>query len=257
MECHQEAQVKSTSASPPANAQEIVDRANELSILDLNNHIENEQRSWFLSRFQLVLTICDASTITMGDLDRCFLLVKDNLQTFYEHSSWGWDEDAKRQELKEPGTKYILLHPAREHVSTEGPVDEGFGFLSCQIVVEDDEPVIYCYELQLCKALQGLGLGSRLMTIMHSLAERLCMTRAFLTVFTDNELACKFYEKLGYTRHKSSPRDRTLRGRKVRADYRILSKKLKCYMPCLMPCALVKPRRCFCEACVMYARTRP
>lgn len=210
---------------PDKRAQHIADLGNSLSISQLKGLLSESHEPWFLQNSNLVLTLQDRSSISEKDLESCYNLLKGNLQSCYENSSWGWHPDAKKAELREPDTKYLLLHSTADG-QTPSHCDV-LGFLSCQIVVEKDEPVIYCYELQLSKALRGLGIGSRLMFIMHELGKALCMKRAFLTVFTSNECAYKFYAKLGYTVDPQSPKDKILRGRTVRPDYRILSKKLK------------------------------
>lgn len=51
--------------------------------------------------------------------------------------------------------------------------------------------------------------------------------KTMLTVFTRNERAVKFYEKLGYVQDEFSPPPRILRnGTKIEAEYVILSKAI-------------------------------
>lgn len=195
---------------------------NKQPVTALRLCINNQHKEWFNEKFSLNLILHDRKSISDEEYNSCFNLIKENLQKAYEESSWGWDPVAKRAEIGEPGTKYLLLSP-QDRTSTSR---DNFGFLSCQIVVEDDEPVIYCYELQLSQGLRGRGLGSRLMAVMHELGRECGLQKAFLTVFTSNRLAFAFYLKLGYNVDQISPKDKDLRGRVITSDYRILSKRL-------------------------------
>lgn len=64
------------------------------------------------------------------------------------------------------------------------------------------------------------------MDLLVKIAQKIPETaKVMLTVFTRNERAVKFYEKLGYVKDEFSPEPRILRnGTRVEAEYLILSK---------------------------------
>lgn len=93
----------------------------------------------------------------------------------------------------------------------------------------DDPPhtsreVLYIYEIHLSPLLRNLGLGTRLISFVESVARACSIEKMMLTVFTKNEGARRVYEKRGFERDECSPQDREIRGRVVRAEYEILSK---------------------------------
>lgn len=160
------------------------------------------------------LTISSAETISPSLADSAFRLVEQNLkQSYIDAPSFGWDEASKRAEMLEKPTRYLLLLRGGSLVA----------FLSTQLV-DEDGPVLYCYELQVTAAAQGQKLGSWLMKLFHLLASELGVCRTMLTCFTSNKRALAFYKALGYVLNDTSPRPRRLRNKTVEPDYEILSK---------------------------------
>jgi GNAT superfamily N-acetyltransferase len=101
--------------------------------------------------------------------------------------------------MREPPTRYLVLE-------TDSAV---VGFVSWQVVSEEDEAVIYwfafpftrsniSYELQLDSSIQRSGFGRQFMEILEHLGSALHLSKAMLTVFTFNTPALSFYSKLGY-----------------------------------------------------------
>lgn len=197
-------------------AEKLVEGLNRLDAGTLSQHLDTNF-SAVLATQNLNLEIHTPSSIPRHDLDQCFSLVCDNLKSCYENSSWGWHPDQKREELAEPDTRYLIVRDTTDTMR---------GFLSFQMIAEEDVAIIYCWELQLSPDIRGRGVGKNLMHVMHDIARTNGLEMAMLTVFTANEIACQFYNKLGYEVDESSPKDRILRGRKVRADYAILSRPL-------------------------------
>ena len=161
------------------------------------------------------LTIRSPSTIT--ELEECFNLVKSNLQSMYEKSSFGWDEEFKRAEMHEAPTRYLLLHDKAELIA----------FLSFQIEDDDNQAISYLYELHVRPSYQGAGFGSSLLAIFEDLSRHLKLTKTMMTVFRANEGAVKLYmDKFKYQVDPSSPKPRRIRTALHNADYMILSRSL-------------------------------
>lgn len=84
--------------------------------------------------------------LSADELGACFDLVRDMSGADYAASSVGWHPDQKRDEMRSPGLRYILVKSAGSGVE---------GFTSLMPTFENSEPVIYCYEMQLSLPLQG------------------------------------------------------------------------------------------------------
>jgi len=158
--------------------------------------------------------------MTNPELDACFSLVRATSQRDYEGSSRGWDPSAKREEMRHPDLRYILVKDARSVLR---------GFTSLMPTVEEGQPVIYCYEIHLEPELRGTGLAKLLMGLLETVAYNIdVVDKVMLTVFTCNKRAVEFYQKCGFVRDGISPRPRTLRGGRVKTpEYEILSKRVE------------------------------
>ena len=175
---------------------------------------------------QYLIRFNTAPNIRPEDLESCFKLVEHTSSLDYQNSSVGWSAAKKRQEMADPDMKYLLL------TTSDGPNSTAAyrvgGFLSFMLTREDELPVIYCYEIHLWPSLQGRGIGKKLMHLMEDVGQRAGVQGSMLTVFTNNEIAKKMYERMGYGVHDSSPSPRRLRrGRTKEPDYQILWKSLE------------------------------
>ncbi|MCJ1482967.1 hypothetical protein MMC06_003133 [Schaereria dolodes] len=160
-----------------------------------------------------------SATIPPADLMACFDLLVATSASAYATSSIGWSPASKRKEMRLPDLRYLLV----KSVETA----QVQGFLSFMLTYEDGHETVYCYEIHLESALQGLGLGRHLIGIMEEIGRSVGVEKAMLTVFLKNEAALRFYEGLEYVEDGYSPRVRKLRNNVVKKpDYIILSKPL-------------------------------
>lgn len=168
-------------------------------------------------------TVRASQSLSEDELESCFGLIEETSSADYKAASQGWHPDAKREEMREKDMRYILL---RQPSNT--PDSNLAAFTSFMLIPEDDEPVIYIYEIHLSPALRGTGIGKTLVNLVESIGRKVGVQMSVLTVFTANAHAEAFYRHLGYTEDDSSPRERKLRGGKVkRPEYLILSKSLQ------------------------------
>jgi N-alpha-acetyltransferase 40 len=164
--------------------------------------------------------VATSRNISDSDRQACCTLVRTNLKALYEQSSWGWSEERKAEEMNDDAARFILIHGTLAREATL------LAFLSFQVVDEEDEAVIYCYEVQLDASIRGRGIGTRMMKLVEAVALDHGLHKSMLTAFVANDAAMQFYKKLGYVTDSTSPQPKLLRGRKVFADYIILSKAL-------------------------------
>ncbi|KAH6900312.1 acyl-CoA N-acyltransferase [Thelonectria olida] len=181
---------------------------------------EDSWPQWEHPRTKTVYALSLARPGHLGDdeLDACFDLIDETSGAHYRSSSMGWHVAVKKKEMRSPDLRYILAKDA------DGTIK---GFTSLMPTFEDNEAVVYCYEIHLKAELQGTGLGTKLMGHLMDVAENIpAVEKTMLTCFVSNAYGLKFYEKLGFTKDEYSPRERKLRGGKtVIPDYVILSRR--------------------------------
>lgn len=104
-----------------------------------------------------------ATHLSDEQFDWVFELFSKNMEDFYRKSEWGYDEDLKKSELRATTARYIIVK------NTE---DKKIGFLHFRFVIEANEPVLYCYELQVEQAYQNQGIGSLLLKTVEKVAKK-------------------------------------------------------------------------------------
>lgn len=167
------------------------------------------------------LTLSQSTHTSEADLEACYSLVEKTSRKDYEASSRGWNPEAKKEEMREPDLRYILV---KDHAAG-GVV---CGYTSLMPTMEDGEPVLYCYEIHLKPDLRGTGLAALLMGLLETAATNIdIMDKVMLTVFTCNHRAMAFYQRCGFEVDETSPQPRRLRNGVVkRPDYAIMSKTI-------------------------------
>jgi len=139
-----------------------------------------------------------------------FQITKQNMQTLYEQvPEWGWTDESKMAEVRnaKQHTLFVTDNSGERH-----------GICCLRWLVENDEPVLYLYEIQLEEKACRRGFGTKMMTVVENIAARTRMSKVVLTVLMNNEAAMQFYRKLGYTNNEKLG---------SAYPYRILSKKIK------------------------------
>ncbi|KAJ1652317.1 tRNA(Ser) Um(44) 2'-O-methyltransferase [Dispira simplex] len=132
--------------------------------------------------------------------------------------SWGWDEKAKRDELFDGGSRFLLVESvALDHVSPSFCVPTRvlvafvmFRFCFEETMGDVDEPVLYC----------------KLLQYMEAIGLRWYMRKSMLTCFKANSPAILFYYRHGYAPDEISPSQVLGNEDTDTYDYEILSKHL-------------------------------
>ncbi|KAJ5812077.1 hypothetical protein N7474_008378 [Penicillium riverlandense] len=224
----------------------LVERTNALTIEEFISHYVDPSTTPAVSngtRPSPRSDVYSAASISRRNLEACLDLVEQTSAAAYAASSMGWSRSKKRQEMLLPDMKFMIMrgdgadttispnnngnnddNDQSSASAKEGPV---LGFLSFMVTYEDGKEVIYCYEIHLSPAARGRGLGKELMERMERIGRAVGVEKAMLTVFKSNETACRFYDRLGYEVDEYSPQPRRLRNGTIKADYLILSKRLK------------------------------
>lgn len=137
----------------------------------------------------------------------------------------GWSSVKKKKEMRHPAIRYLLLRtkggaipnenhdeeqqqePEEHNELAEGGNQNSWedeedpskivGFLSFMVTEEEEQHVIYIYELQLAQSSQNQGLGKSLLSIAEGYGRAAGMPKAMLTCFTENVSAMRFYHRNG------------------------------------------------------------
>jgi len=149
----------------------------------------------------------------------CLQLTEKNMRKLYKISGWDWKPSQKRNELSSGETRIIIAFEQQED-GAKTPV----AFMHFRFEREDDELVLYVYEVQLEERLMRKGLGRHFMLLAELFARKTGMGWVSLTVLNANTAAKKFYAKLGYTLDETSPQADIFE--ESGTPYRILSRKM-------------------------------
>jgi ribosomal protein S18 acetylase RimI-like enzyme len=174
-----------------------------------------------------------STALSEEEFARCFNLIQETSSADYRSSSNGWNPSYKKEEMKEVDMRYLLIRhtgPSAHQNPTDSTSleDEVMAFLSFMLTMEEDEAVIYIYEVHSDTSARGIGLGKFLIQFVEDIGRNAGMVKSMLTVFTRNAHAEEFYRRLGYAEDAICLPARKLRGGKVkRPEYLIMSKELQ------------------------------
>ncbi|XP_046401768.1 N-alpha-acetyltransferase 40 [Ischnura elegans] len=145
-------------------------------------------------------------------LEAMFNLEKNNMKSFYDDCSWGWNDKKKKAEMCEESARYLI---ARDQEGT--PV----AFSHFRFDLDYGDPVLYCYELQLVESVRRKGLGKFMMQILELFAFSANLHKVILTILKHNPGATEFYKALKYELDETSPQEGVF---EEECHYEILSK---------------------------------
>jgi ribosomal protein S18 acetylase RimI-like enzyme len=137
---------------------------------------------------------------------RIMALVEENMKSFYERSSWGWNEAEMHKETLHSLNRVLLL-------SSSGSINDietnlvGFAIFRFDWDDEDEPeyPVLYLYQLQVLTNFQKMGFGQAIMEMIMQISEKTLMRKVLLTCFKINVAAMQFYKKIGFRIDSNSP----------------------------------------------------
>ncbi|KAK1232680.1 hypothetical protein PQX77_004156 [Marasmius sp. AFHP31] len=170
--------------------------------------------------------------------DAIWQIFEENMYSLYVNSpNFQWDPKAKKKELFHKHSRFLVASPANQS-------DALAGYTMFRFEHEQDENLLYCYEIQVRGSYQGKSLGKILMGAIEPIAQRWEMEKIMLTVLkgksggpsppltplttrssSANTRACQFYRALGFALDPSSPTDDDEGYENV--DYEILSKTIQ------------------------------
>ncbi|CAF2116748.1 unnamed protein product [Rotaria magnacalcarata] len=136
-------------------------------------------------------------------------LFEINMKTLYEQSSVGYDFVEKQEELFSDQSRFLLI--------LSSSTKDLLAFAHFRFDMDYQSHVLYVYELQVNRNVQGQGLGQLMIEQMKILCRKARMSKIVLTVHKVNKKAIKFYmEKCQFEIDITDPSDEPV-------DYLILS----------------------------------
>ncbi|KAJ6779981.1 hypothetical protein PWT90_03359 [Aphanocladium album] len=234
-----------TRAVQLAVAEKVIAAANKLANEEFTNeYIKPSDESWPAwthptTEAKYAMSLQSPEDMSEAELEACYEIIHYTSGKDYRGASVGWHPEAKRAEMRSPGLRYILVKRTKNDSkqTRDGTVDAASAeaspdgdiraFTSFMPTFEDNQPVIYCYEIHLLPDMEKTGLGKLLMSHVTTVADRIDgLEKTMLTCFVSNAHARRFYEKLGFGVDESSPQARRLRRDKViEPEYVILCKR--------------------------------
>ncbi|KFX90136.1 hypothetical protein O988_08333 [Pseudogymnoascus sp. VKM F-3808] len=209
-----------------------IDTANAKSLPDfLAEYLPTDSWASFthpVTGEEYTIELQNSSDLSRDELTACFSLVEESSKGDYSASKEGWKPAAKRREMRLLELKYLLVRSTGAHdVGRERKAGDIEAFVSFMPTIEDEQEVLYVYEIHLAPTLRRSGLGRQLMMLVEGVAQKIGVEKVMLSCFTRNVIAKGFYEGIGYEKDEYSPPPRVLRdGREVEEAYVILSKRV-------------------------------
>ncbi|KAH7931053.1 hypothetical protein BV22DRAFT_1108918 [Leucogyrophana mollusca] len=158
---------------------------------------------------RLCFTIATPSELHDDHRQNIWKIFEENMRELYVTSSFGWDPNAKKLEMFDPLSRFILIEniPADTGGSdtAESPGRSLLAYTIFRFEREAKEDVAYCYELQVARTSQRLGLGKILTQHLLDIAAHWQMQKVMLTVFKANKSADAFYRSVGFSLDVTSP----------------------------------------------------
>jgi hypothetical protein len=121
-------------------------------------------------------------TLSKNIFEQCIQLFTTNMKQRYEQSSWGYNDDEKRNEFTHPNARFITISLDNNKTKDDG--DDRKEVLEEETVVafvhyrycydDDDQPsslVLYVYEMQVHTQYQKLGIGRYCMSIIEAIGK--------------------------------------------------------------------------------------
>ncbi|KAF9056235.1 acyl-CoA N-acyltransferase [Panaeolus papilionaceus] len=172
----------------------VVRFANKASAQDIQSHLTSEYK---VSDWSVTLQVQHSTTLDETQRTSVWAIFETNMYNLYVNSSFGWDPLAKRRELFDPLSRFILIYSESNAKLV--------AFVMFRFEMEEEENIIYCYDIQVDSSLQGSGLGNKLLEELSTLCKVYNMRKVMLTVLHANTRALAFYQKIGFVIDSTSP----------------------------------------------------
>lgn len=122
------------------------------------------------------VVISFASKLSKDELRWAFDECKLNMEDRYEESGYGWDDEDKKKEFTEEGTRFLIVRAKPEEDGTPGDL---LGFVHFRFSVQGDVvdrmagvPCTFVWDMHLDESIQRKGLGRHLVMLLELISRR-------------------------------------------------------------------------------------
>ncbi|KZS93090.1 acyl-CoA N-acyltransferase [Sistotremastrum niveocremeum HHB9708] len=123
--------------------------------------------------------------------------ILEDISGLLRTSSFGWNVQEKEEEVFHPDGRLMVLFLDSHEPENRGRVA---GFCSFRFE-QDEDDIIYCYELHVERSGRGNGVGGLLIAHLETTARIWGMSKIFLTCLNSNPRAFAFYTRHGQVNH--------------------------------------------------------
>jgi len=141
---------------------------------------------------ELTISFSTGKTVPRDEVKFMFNLSKSTMEEIYDESEYGWDDDDKRSELRDPATRHILARTAS---------GELVGFASFQLTLQGEmyeKPIglacVFVREMQVVEKYQRRGVGRHLARLMEMVGMKYNIAYVEYLVMSTNEAGHNFIE---------------------------------------------------------------
>jgi len=178
-------------------------------------------------RLHVVLDYYMSVVLSASLRQALFSLLKGNMETLYNDCpGWIWNDKTKLREMLHPHARFLVAtQPNIQPItSTSSPCSTNIaGYIHWRFLLEDNERILYIWEVQIKDGYRRLGLGRTLMQMTEIFAWKMQFDKIVLTVFKKNVAAVTFFRnKMLFAIDETDPTTCNPQGH---FGYLILSKK--------------------------------
>ena len=136
-------------------------------------------------------------------VDWAFDLVKERMESMYDLSGYGWDDEDKRGELTEAGARFLLVFDRQESSAAQKKL---VGFVHFRFTVQGEvvdtmegDTCIFVWDIQIEDAFQCKGVGRHLLMLLELIGAREGIKRVSIPIQNTDISAKSWVEQLkGY-----------------------------------------------------------
>lgn len=172
----------------------------------------------------MYIFVVKMNDLTLRTKFKIMTILEENMKSYYERTSWGWNEAELNKETLSGLNRILLVSTHQNFQEVENNM-VAFAIFRFDWDDEDEPeyPVLYLYQLQILQNFQRRGLGKSIMDLLLQIAHKTLMRKVLLTCFKINIPAMQFYKSIGFGIDPNSPSQCGYDGE----PYEILSNKPK------------------------------
>lgn len=137
--------------------------------------------------------------LTEDDMEWAFEITRQNMESRYDASGYGWDDDDKERELTEQGARFLLLRDKNDG-------DKLIGYTHFRFTVQGEvidemagDSCVHLVDIHLEDPYKRKGLGKHVMVLLELIARREKMSRVSVPVYLgDDDFKTWLLSQRGY-----------------------------------------------------------